>query len=63
LTIAIDASEALSDPVFSAEPDIVPAGESIIWQLANETGRFDGELRYPAEDGVYEEPTMNELGL
>jgi peptidoglycan/xylan/chitin deacetylase (PgdA/CDA1 family) len=59
----INASEALSDPVFSATPDIVPAGESIIWQLAKETGRFDGELRYPAEDAVYEEPKMNELGL
>jgi peptidoglycan/xylan/chitin deacetylase (PgdA/CDA1 family) len=59
----IDASEAFADPIFSASPDIVPAGESIIWQLAKQTGRFDGQLRYPAEDGVYEDPRMDALGL
>jgi peptidoglycan/xylan/chitin deacetylase (PgdA/CDA1 family) len=58
-----DASEVLNDPVFSAAPDVVPAGESIIWQLAKETGRFDDKLRYPAEDGAYEDARMNELGL
>lgn len=59
----IDASEALADPVFSLTPDVVPAGESIIWQLAKQTGKFEGQLRYPAEDGSYEEPRMNALGL
>jgi hypothetical protein len=42
---------------------IVPAGESLIWALAKESGRFQDRLRYPGEDGVYEEPKMNTLGL
>ena len=37
----IDAEQAFKDPVFSAAPKIVPAGESIIWALAKETGKFD----------------------
>src|SRR5215831_4765497 len=52
----IDAEHAFSDPVFSAAPNIVPAGESIIWALAKETGRFNDVLRYPGEDGDYEKP-------
>lgn len=59
----IDASEAFKDPVFSAEPRIVPAGESIIWALAKETGKFDSLLRYPAEDSQYEKAKMDKLGL
>jgi len=41
----------------------VPAGESIIYALAKQTGKFDGQLRYPAEDGAYEDPRMDALGL
>lgn len=59
----IDASKAFKDPVFSAEPNIVPAGESIIWALAKQTGKFDKLLRYPGEDSQYEDPRMNQLGL
>jgi peptidoglycan-N-acetylglucosamine deacetylase len=59
----IDANEAYKDPVFSRAPRVVPAGESIIWALAKESGRFDEELRYPAEDGIYEDKRMNALGL
>lgn len=59
----IDAEEALMDTVFSREPDIVPAGESLIWALAKETGRFDANLRYPGEDDVYEKPILDRLGL
>jgi len=59
----IDATEAFKDPVFSAEPKIVPAGESIIWAIAKETGRFDSLLRYPAEDSEYENAKMDKLGL
>lgn len=43
----VDATEAFKDPVFSSEPKIVPAGESIIWALAKETGKFEKLLRYP----------------
>ena len=59
----IDAADAFKDPVFSAAPNIVPAGESIIWALAKETGRFDKLLRYPGEDSGYENAKMDKLGL
>lgn len=48
----IHASEAFADPVFDAAPNIVPAGESIIWALAKESGKFNDLLRYPGEDDV-----------
>ncbi len=59
----IDVKDAFKDPVFSEEPGIVPAGESIIWALAKETGRFDKLLRYPGEDAPYENAKMDKLGL
>jgi len=59
----VDAEYAFTDPVFLATPQIVPAGESIIWALAKESGKFDHILRYPGEDGDYEKPGMDELGL
>jgi peptidoglycan/xylan/chitin deacetylase (PgdA/CDA1 family) len=59
----IDAEEAFTDPVFSSEPQIAPAGESILWALAKETGKFESILRYPGEDGDYEKPEMDALGL
>lgn len=59
----IDAEEAYRDPVYSREPNILPAGESLIWALAKETGRFEKELRYPGEDDTYENPIMDKLKL
>ena len=59
----IGADEAFSDPVFERHPDIVPAGESLIWALAKETGRFENRLRYPGEDDSYEKPVLDRLGL
>jgi peptidoglycan/xylan/chitin deacetylase (PgdA/CDA1 family) len=59
----IDAQEAFSDPLFALEPKILPAGESIIWGLARQTGKFDKLLRYPGEDSVYEKAKMDKLGL
>ena len=59
----IDAEHAFSDSVFSAAPNILPAGESIIWALAKETGKFNDLLRYPGEDSDYEKPKMDQLGL
>ena len=59
----VDAVDAFRDPVFKREPKIVPAGESLVWALAKETGRFDDRLRYPGEDGEYEKPKMDALGL
>jgi len=59
----IDAAEAFTDPVYTTEPKILPAGESILWALAKESGKFDRVLRYPGEDSDYEKPKMDRLGL
>jgi peptidoglycan/xylan/chitin deacetylase (PgdA/CDA1 family) len=59
----IDASYAYEDPIYDLQPKILPAGESLIWALAKQTGKFDKELRYPGEDDVYENPKMDVLGL
>ena len=59
----IDASLAYQDEVFRSQPKTLPAGESLVWALASESGRFKDRLRYPGEDGIYEEPKMNALGL
>ena len=59
----IDASLAFQDEVFRSAPKTLPAGESLVWALAAETGRFKDRLRYPGEDDVYEEPKMKALGL
>ena len=59
----IDAADAFTDPVFRAEPKILPAGESIVWALAKATGKISKTLRYPAEDGEYETVKMDKLGL
>ena len=59
----VNARDAFTDPIFSAMPNNLPAGESIIWALAKETGKFNNVLRYPGEDGDYEKPKMDKLGL
>ena len=57
----IDPSEAYKDAVYAKQLAVLPAGESIIWSLAKQAGVPN--LRYPAEDGVYEEPKLDALGL
>ena len=57
----INASDAFKDEVFSQEPDILPAGESLVWALAKETGKYESLLRYPGEDSEYEEIPFNKL--
>lgn len=59
----IDAEYAYRDPVYQRQPKTLPAGESLVWALAKETGRFERDLRYPGEDDVYENPRMNALHL
>jgi peptidoglycan/xylan/chitin deacetylase (PgdA/CDA1 family) len=59
----IDAHRAFDDPLFKRQPQTVPAGESLVWALAKETGRFDDRLRYPGESDTYEKPKMDSLGL
>jgi peptidoglycan/xylan/chitin deacetylase (PgdA/CDA1 family) len=59
----IDGSLAYEEPLFRSQPQTLPAGESLVWALAKETGRFEERLRYPGEDDVYEKPKMDALGL
>ena len=59
----VDASVAYKDKIYTTMPDIVPAGQSLIWAMAKENGAYEHILRDPAEDSKYEEPTMNKLGL
>jgi hypothetical protein len=59
----VDATHAFRDPIFKREPQIVPAGESLVWALAKESGRFEKRLRYPGEDDSYEKARMDTLNL
>lgn len=59
----IDATEAYKDPIYDSTPKVEPAGESLIWSLAKESGKFEDILRYPAEDSRYEKEEMDRLGL
>jgi peptidoglycan-N-acetylglucosamine deacetylase len=59
----VDAEYAYRDPVYDRQPQSLPAGESLIWALAKETGKFESELRYPGEDDTYENPKMDALNL
>jgi peptidoglycan/xylan/chitin deacetylase (PgdA/CDA1 family) len=57
----VAARTAFEDPLYAMQPMTLPAGESIIWALAKERG-IEG-LRYPAEDAVYERPSLQRQGL
>ena len=57
----IDSATAFKDPVYAMRPDILPAGESILWALAKQKG-FPG-LRSPGEDDIYEKPILDRLNL
>lgn len=59
----IDAPTAFKDPAYSLSPNIIPAGESLLWALAKESGKHASALRYPAEDGEYQKAEMDRLGL
>ena len=53
----IPASEAYTADRITKEPNVLPAGESLIYSIAKEQGA-EG-LRYPAEDGDYEAGPLN----
>lgn len=59
----VDAIEAYQDPIYESNPQVIPAGESLIWSLAKESGKFEDQLRYPAEDSRYEKAEMDRLNL
>ena len=53
--------QAFDDALYQQQPDILPAGESLVWALAKAQG-LPG-LRYPAEDAQYEKPLLQAQGL
>jgi hypothetical protein len=57
----VNASVAYADPIFRSEPNILPAGESLVWALAKASEKY--LLRYPGEDDTYEKEKMDVLGL
>lgn len=57
----IDTADAYTDPMYQQRPNILPAGESIIWSLAKQRGQ--AQLRYPAEDAPYEQDNLKRFGL
>jgi hypothetical protein len=59
----IDAAEAFTDPVFAEKPNVLPAGQSIIWGLAKADPKVSGTLKYPAETGDEVLAQMKKLGL
>lgn len=59
----IDADNAYQDPIFENIPKSDFAGESLIYSLAKQSGKYNDSLRYPAEDSRYEKDKMNQLGL
>lgn len=59
----MDAEEAYTDEIYESVTNNIPEGESLIWALAKQSGKFDNVLRYPAEDAEYEEEEMGKLGL
>ena len=59
----ISAQDAFKDPVFKKRPKSLPSGQSLLWALAKESGKYEKELRYPGENDTYEKPKMDALGL
>lgn len=57
----VSADQAYEDPIFDKVPNY--AGESLIYALAKDSGKFEEILRYPAEDSRYEKDKMDKLGL
>jgi peptidoglycan-N-acetylglucosamine deacetylase len=58
----ISAEKAYRSPELNAIYDSLPSGQSLIWSAAT-ANKTSSTLRYPAEDGRYEEAAMDALGL
>ncbi len=58
-----NADKAYQDNIFEKIPDTDFAGESLLWSLAKQSGKYDQSLRYPTEDSRYEKEKMNKLEL
>jgi len=58
----VNAEDAYTDPVFNEQPTVLPAGDSLVLALAIQSGKMQ-RPRWPSEDGDYEAPAMDRLGL
>lgn len=54
----IDAQKAYKDDVFNLQFEVLPCGESLVWQSAKTNPSTAATLRYPAEDGDYEKQNL-----
>lgn len=59
----MDADKAYTDEVYKTKTNTMPAGESLVWSMAKQSGKFEQVLRYPAEGDQYEKAKMDSLGL
>lgn len=59
----IDAGDAFSDDIYQREPNVLPAGDSLVRAILRESGKKLADPRYPAEDGSYLKDEMDKLGL
>lgn len=57
------ADKAYQDTIFEQIPNAAYAGESLIYSMAKQSGKYKQSLRYPAEDSRYEKGKMEKLGL
>lgn len=57
----IDSDTAYQDTIYKIQPNLLPAGESIVWNIAQIYGVKN--LRYPAEDAPYEYLNLAKHGL
>jgi len=58
----LSAKTAYEDAVFQSHPDVLPAGESLLWSLAKAADP-SARLRYPGEGAEYEKAKLDRLGL
>jgi peptidoglycan/xylan/chitin deacetylase (PgdA/CDA1 family) len=59
----LSAKTAYEDAVFQSNPDVLPAGESLLWSLAKAADPSASILRYPGEGAEYEKAKLDRLGL
>jgi hypothetical protein len=57
----IDAKKAYEDGVYDLKVDVLPCGESLVWQSAKINPGTASALRYPAEDGDYEKQKLEDF--
>jgi len=57
----VGAREAFRHALYSHEADTLPAGESLIWALARQTGHYEERLRHQGEQDKLEESLISKL--